>query len=50
MNEVLLKIEHLVKDFPVKSGRLFGRTKEVVHAVSDVSFEVRLGETLGLVG
>ena len=40
--ENLLLAEHLVKEFPVKGG--------VVHAVSDVSFAIRRGETLGLVG
>lgn len=40
--ENLLLAEHLVKEFPVKGG--------VVHAVSDVSFAIRQGETLGLVG
>ena len=38
----LLRAEHLVKEFPVKGG--------VVHAVSDVSFAIEKGETLGLVG
>ena len=38
----LLRAERLVKDFPVKQG--------VVHAVSDVSFTISKGETLGLVG
>ena len=38
----LLRAERLVKTFPVKGG--------VVHAVSDVSFTIRQGETLGLVG
>jgi peptide/nickel transport system ATP-binding protein len=42
MNDVLLKVEHLVKEFR--------KSKDVVYAVSDVSFEVRRGETLGLVG
>ena len=38
----LLRAEHLVKEFPVKGG--------TVHAVSDVSFTIEKGETLGLVG
>ena len=38
----LLRAEHLVKEFPVKGG--------IVHAVSDVSFSIERGETLGLVG
>jgi oligopeptide/dipeptide ABC transporter ATP-binding protein len=48
--EPLVCLEHVVKDFPVKSGSLFGRTGERVHAVADVSLDVRRGETLALVG
>ena len=46
----LVSLEHVVKEFPVKSGRLFVPSREKVHAVSDVSLEVRPGETLSLVG
>ena len=42
MSEPLLRVENLVKHFPVAGG--------VVKAVDDVSFEVRRGETVGLVG
>ena len=42
MSEPLLRVESLVKHFPVTGG--------VVKAVDDVSFEVRRGETVGLVG
>ncbi len=49
-NEVLLKAEHVVKHFPIRSGSIFRRTHGQVHAVNDVSVEVRRGETLGLVG
>jgi oligopeptide/dipeptide ABC transporter ATP-binding protein len=48
--DVLLRIENLVKLFPVKSGKLVPGEREFVHAVEDVSLEVRRGETLGLVG
>src|SRR5688572_16251625 len=48
-SDVLVEVEHLVKRFPVKQG-VFGRAGGVVHAVEDVSFDVRRGETLGLVG
>jgi peptide/nickel transport system ATP-binding protein len=41
--EVLLRIENLVVEFPSGSGKK-------VHAVSDVSLDVKAGETLGLVG
>ena len=47
--EPVLKINHLKTYFPIKKG-LFGKTKEYVKAVDDVSFEVYPGETLGLVG
>jgi peptide/nickel transport system ATP-binding protein/oligopeptide transport system ATP-binding protein len=46
--DVLLEVEGLRKLFPTKSG-LFGRSA-TVHAVDGVSFWVREGETLGLVG
>ena len=42
-DELVLQVEHLVVEFP--AGR-FG----VVHAVSDVSFDLADGETLGIVG
>jgi oligopeptide transport system ATP-binding protein len=48
--EVLLRVDHLKKYFPIKSGILIQREVARVHAVDDVSFELRAGETLGLVG
>ena len=48
-DEPLLRVNDLVKHFPVKSG-LFGRTSGSVRAVDGVSFELAKGETLGLVG
>jgi oligopeptide transport system ATP-binding protein len=46
----LLEARHVVKHFPIKSGLLFDRTVDRVHAVDDVTFTLRRGETLGLVG
>ena len=46
----LLEVENLVKEFPVKGGGLIRRTVGAVQAVSDVSFHLDSGETLGLVG
>jgi oligopeptide/dipeptide ABC transporter ATP-binding protein len=48
--DALLKVENLVKYFPVKSSDLIQRQRDFVHAVDGVSLEVRRGETLGLVG
>jgi oligopeptide/dipeptide ABC transporter ATP-binding protein len=47
---VLLRVQNLVKHFPVKSGRLVPAGREYVHAVENVSLEVGRGQTLGLVG
>jgi len=49
-SDVLVSIEHVVKEFKVRSARLFARTKDIVHAVSDVTLDIRRGETLALVG
>ncbi|MBM4436365.1 MAG: dipeptide ABC transporter ATP-binding protein [Actinobacteria bacterium] len=45
----MLSVRHATKHFPVRGGVLL-RTIGHVHAVDDVSFEVRPGETFGLVG
>ncbi|MEI7845951.1 MAG: ABC transporter ATP-binding protein [Chloroflexota bacterium] len=45
----LIQVKNLVKYFPVREG-LLQRVKDYVRAVDDVSFVVREGETLGMVG
>jgi oligopeptide/dipeptide ABC transporter ATP-binding protein len=50
MNDVLLRLDNVVKNYPAKTSGLFGRHRETVHAVAGVSLDVRRGETLGLVG
>jgi peptide/nickel transport system ATP-binding protein/oligopeptide transport system ATP-binding protein len=45
----VLEVRNLTKHFPVRRG-LLGRPIGIVHAVDDISFSVRAGETLGLVG
>ena len=46
----LLDVDHLKVLFPIKSGLIVDRTTGHVHAVDDVSLELREGETLGVVG
>src|SRR5215469_6863576 len=48
--ELLLRAEHVKKYFPIRSGVLLQREIARVHAVDDVSLDLRAGETLGLVG
>ncbi|MGD1993114.1 MAG: dipeptide ABC transporter ATP-binding protein [Anaerolineae bacterium] len=45
----LLEVRNLVKYFPIRSG-ILQRVQGWVKAVDDVSFNIRRGETLGLVG
>ncbi len=45
-----LEVRNLVKEFPVTRGAVLQRQVGAVHAVSDISFQVRPGETFGLVG
>jgi oligopeptide transport system ATP-binding protein len=47
---VLVRVENLKKYFPVTRGILFSRQVGAVKAVDDVSFDIRRGETLGVVG
>jgi oligopeptide/dipeptide ABC transporter ATP-binding protein len=48
--EPLVQVRGLVKHFPIRRGVLFQRKIGAVQAVDGLDFEVRRGETLGLVG
>ncbi len=47
--ETLLEVKNLTMRYPVKGG-LLRRTVAYVHAVEDISFTLKKGETLSLVG
>ncbi|UNS98771.1 dipeptide ABC transporter ATP-binding protein [Streptomyces tubbatahanensis] len=48
--EPILQVRDLVKHFPLTQGVLFKRQVGAVKAVDGVSFDLRKGETLGIVG
>ncbi len=50
IGETLLRVDDLVKHFPVRVGILFKKQVGAVKAIDGVSFELRRGETVGLVG
>ena len=45
----VVEVKNLCKYFPIKAG-LFGRVVGHVHAVEDVSFNIKRGTTMGLFG
>ncbi len=49
MSNILLKAENIVKHFPIHGG-LLSRQVAAVKAVQNISFSLKKGETLGLVG
>ncbi|KAB1440023.1 ABC transporter ATP-binding protein [Candidatus Galacturonibacter soehngenii] len=49
MADNIIEVKHLKKYFPIKSGPL-GKRKGTVKAVDDVSFTIKKGTTMGLVG
>lgn len=49
MNSNLLEVKHLSKEFIIKRS-FFGKPKHILHAINDVSFTIKQGTTLGLVG
>jgi oligopeptide/dipeptide ABC transporter ATP-binding protein len=48
--DTVIAVQNLVKHFPVRSRGILRRRTGLVHAVCDVSFDIRTHETLGLVG
>jgi len=50
IGEELLRVDNLVKNFPVTKGAVLQRRVGWLSAVADVSFSIAKGETFGLVG
>lgn len=53
MNEISIRVEHLKKFFPVRTGffkSIISREHLFVHAVDDISFDIKKGEIFGLAG
>jgi oligopeptide/dipeptide ABC transporter ATP-binding protein len=48
--ETIYRVEELKKLFPVKRRSIFERTRRYIHAVDNVSFDIKKGETFGIVG
>ena len=49
MSEVILRVEHLKKYFPLNANA-FGKPQRYLKAVDDVSFTLERGKTVGIVG
>ncbi|MBQ7619660.1 MAG: ATP-binding cassette domain-containing protein, partial [Treponema sp.] len=49
MSELILSAQNLFKSFDLEAG-FFAKKGQLVYAVNDVSFDLRRGETLGIVG
>ena len=49
MSDLILRAENLFKSFDLEAG-FFAKKGQLVYAVNDVSFDLRRGETLGIVG
>ncbi|MGD8634549.1 MAG: ATP-binding cassette domain-containing protein, partial [Anaerolineales bacterium] len=49
-NGTLIKVDKLTKHFPITRGIIVQREVGAIQAVDGISFDIRKGETLGLVG
>jgi len=49
-DDAILKVDNLVKEFPISKGVFVKKQVGAVQAVTDISFQIKKGETMGLVG
>ncbi|MBI2304957.1 MAG: ATP-binding cassette domain-containing protein [Chloroflexi bacterium] len=49
-DNILIDVQNLTKHFPIRRGIIFERITGSVQAVDKISFTIRRGETLGMVG
>ncbi len=49
-NNVLIRVDHMTKHFPITRGIIIQRQVGSIEAVDKVTFDIHEGETLGLVG
>ena len=49
-NQIIMHVDHLVKQYPLPRGFNTQRQTGYIHAVDDVSLDIFQGEVLGLVG
>ena len=50
MSTALLEVKNLKMHFPIEEGLLFKKQVGAIRAIDGISFEIKAGETLGLVG
>ena len=50
MNDIILSVKNLKKYFPLTKGLILEKESGHIKAIDDISFNVKKGETLGLVG
>lgn len=50
MNDIILSVKNLKKYFPLTKGLILEKESGYIKAIDDISFNVKKGETLGLVG
>lgn len=51
--QIMIKTSHLTKSFKIKDKEernIFRRNNKIIHAVDDVSFQIKKGDLVGFIG